>query len=287
MVALYNLVSNALKYTPEKGAIAVRLAVTDGGVSIEVRDTGTGIPEAIGDRLFDKFYQFRTSEMTSISGFGIGLYLVKQFVDAHRGKITYESAKDKGTTFRVLLPTTVLSLSPAAAPTAGEATTGLSALVREIAEETPEEANDDQEGRADTGAGVGPGDLVCPEVFVTDRRSLLVVDDDPQLLNYVCGIFETHFILYQALNGEDGITLARKHHPDLIISDLHMDGISGIEMCETIKNDPALGMTPVILLTASTSANYKLEGVKHGADDYITKPFDRDLLIARVGGPAR
>jgi YesN/AraC family two-component response regulator len=134
-----------------------------------------------------------------------------------------------------------------------------------------------------TGPGGSRGDHACPEVFVTDRRSLLVVDDDPQLLNYVCEIFETRFILYQALNGEDGITLARKHHPDLIISDLHMDGISGIEMCETIKNDPALGMTPVILLTASTSANYKLQGVKHGADDYITKPFDRDLLIARVG----
>ena len=276
-MVLYNLVSNALKYTPEKGAIAVTLAPAEGGVLIEVRDTGAGIPEAIGDRLFDKFYQFRTSEMTSISGFGIGLYLVKQFVEAHQGTITYESAKDKGTTFRVLLPNSVLSAASAAAPTAAETgaltavatASGLSALVREIAEETPEEANAGQESG--------------PSPFVTDRRSLLVVDDDPQLLNYVCEIFEARFILYQALNGEDGITLARKHHPDLIISDLHMDGISGIEMCETIKNDPALGMTPVILLTASTSANYKLEGVKHGADDYITKPFDRDLLIARVG----
>ncbi len=266
-IVLYNLISNALKYTPEKGNIRVRVApAADGQVLLEVSDTGTGIPEEIGDRLFDKFYQFRATEMTSISGFGIGLYLVKQFVDSHHGQITYESTKGTGTHFRVMLPKNSCSANPAAAETCP----GLSALVREIAAETPEE-------------GCADEDCTCQEFLLTDRPSLLVVDDDPQLLNYVCQIFEARFVLYRAHNGQDGINLARKHHPDLIISDLHMDGISGIEVCETIKNDPLLGQTPVILLTASTSANYKLEGVKHGADDYITKPFDRDLLIARVG----
>ena len=261
-IVLYNLISNALKYTPEKGTIVVSAGeLTGGRILLEVRDTGTGIPEEVGDRLFDKFYQFPSSEMTSISGFGIGLYLVKQFVEAHLGKITYESVRGQGTVFRVFLPESVIST----AATPVESTAGLSALVREIAEETPVETPPD-----------------CGE-SITDKPSLLVVDDDPQLLNYVCQIFEHRFILFRALNGEDGLRLAREHRPDLVISDLHMDGISGIEICETIKNDPALGQTPVILLTASTSANYKLEGVKHGADDYITKPFDRDLLVARVG----
>ncbi|HWB90699.1 MAG TPA: two-component regulator propeller domain-containing protein [Puia sp.] len=263
-IVLYNLISNALKYTPEKGVVVVRAGESaDGQVLLEVLDTGTGIPVEVGDRLFDKFYQFRSSEMTSISGFGIGLYLVKQFVEAHLGKITYESNQGKGTVFQVFLP-----LSQGATGTATAAyglPEGLSALVREIAEETPAETPPD-----------------CGE-SITDKPGLLVVDDDPQLLNYVCQIFEHRFILFRALNGEDGLRLAREHRPDLIISDLHMDGISGIEICETIKNDPVLGQTPVILLTASTSANYKLEGVKHGADDYITKPFDRDLLVARVG----
>ena len=260
-IMLFNLISNALKYTPEKGSIRVRLAMTD-EVLIEVSDTGAGIPEEIGDRLFEKFYRLRTTEMTSISGFGIGLYLVKQFVDAHKGTITYNSAKAAGTTFRITLPKTTVIQTPA---TAQEQPAGLSALIREIAEEAP---------KADTPHH--------QEEMVTDKPSLLVVDDDPQLLNYVCQIFEGGFILHRALNGEEGLTLARKYQPDLVISDLHMDGISGIEMCETIKNDPVLGQTPVILLTASMSANYKLQGVKHGADDYITKPFDRDLLVARV-----
>lgn len=258
-IVLYNLISNALKYTPEKGMIVVRAEEsTDGQTLLEVRDTGTGIPKDVGDRLFDKFYQFRNGDKTSISGFGIGLYLVKQFVDAHGGTITYESVEREGTVFRVLLPY-------GAGVAAAEPSVGLSALVREIAEETQAEA---------------PHDCAA---LVTDKPSLLVVDDDPQLLNYVCEMFENRFVLFKALSGEDGIALARENHPDLIISDLHMEGISGIELCETIKNDPVLGKTPVILLTASASANFKLEGVKHGADDYITKPFDRELLLARAG----
>lgn len=258
-IVLYNLISNALKYTPEKGMIVVRAVESaDGQALLEIRDTGAGISKEVGDRLFDKFYQFRNGEKTSISGFGIGLYLVKQFVDAHKGTITYESVEGEGTVFRVVLPF-------GAGGTAAEPSAGLSALVREIAEEAPAEAAYD-----------------CT-TLVTDKPSLLVVDDDLQLLNYVCEMFEDRWVLFKALSGEDGIALAREHRPDLIISDLHMDGVSGIELCETIKNDPVLGKTPVILLTASTSANYKLEGVRHGADDYITKPFDRELLVARVG----
>lgn len=257
-IVLYNLISNALKYTPERGIVVVSVGAADGRALLEVRDTGAGIPKEVRDRLFDKFYQFRNGENTSISGFGIGLYLVKQFVDAHGGTISYESAEGSGTVFGVSLPGVI---QVGAAWPVG----GLSALVREIAEEDPVET---------------PRDCMA---LVTDKSSLLVVDDDPQLLNYVCEMFEDRWILFKALSGEDGLALAREHRPDLIISDLHMDGISGIELCETIKNDPALGKTPVILLTASASANFKLEGVKHGADDYITKPFDRELLVARVG----
>ncbi|HEY6901774.1 MAG TPA: response regulator, partial [Puia sp.] len=117
---------------------------------------------------------------------------------------------------------------------------------------------------------------------VSDRSSLLVVDNDPQLLAYVCTIFEGQFVVFQASSGEEGLALAKAHRPDLIISDVHMDGISGIELCETVKNDVRLSHIPVILLTAAASANSKLEGVRHGADDYITKPFDKELLVARV-----
>ena len=263
-IALYNLISNALKYTPDGGQIV--FTILDGSnndIRIVIADNGLGIPVEVGDQVFDKFYQIRRSDMTSISGFGIGLYLVKQFVEAHKGSIHFQSQRGQGTTFSLRLRKGKDHL---AGLSIIEDTTGGSPLFREIAEPpTPETG-----GKKETAA------------LVTDRQSLLIVDDDPQLLSYVSQIFDSQFIVYKALSGEEGLALARRHHPDLIISDLHMDGISGIELCETIKNDPLLGKIPVILLTASASANNKLEGVKHGADDYITKPFDKELLVARV-----
>lgn len=261
-IALYNLISNALKYTPEGGRILFSIRDHD-PVEIVISDNGLGIPPEVGDQVFDKFYQIRRSDMTSISGFGIGLYLVKQFVEAHKGSIRCQSQPGQGTTF-------ILRLRKGKDHLAGltivEDTTGVSPLFREIAEPATPETG----GKKETGA------------LVSDRQSLLIVDDDPQLLAYVCQIFDDRFVVYKALSGEEGLDLAHRHRPDLIISDLHMDGISGIELCETIKNDPLLGKIPVILLTASASANNKLEGVKHGADDYITKPFDKELLVARV-----
>lgn len=261
-IALYNLLSNAFKYTPEGGEVLLRVADGDGEVRVEVKDTGMGIPEEVGDQVFDKFYQIRRSEMTSISGFGIGLYLVKQFVMAHKGTIRYESAPGKGTSFYLQFRKGRDHLADVAI---AEEKPGLSPLMLEMAE-APDEG-EAQEKRSE---------------LVTDRRRLLVIDDDPQILSYMGQIFEDHFIVYKALSGEEGIGLAHAHGPDLIISDVHMAGITGIEVCETVKNDPVLGQTPVILLTASSSAVNKLEGVKHGADDYIVKPFDRDLLKARV-----
>ncbi|TDW95820.1 two-component regulator propeller domain-containing protein [Dinghuibacter silviterrae] len=258
-IALYNLVSNALKYTPEGREVVLSLREDADTVLISVADTGIGIPPEVGDQVFDKFYQIRRSDMTSISGFGIGLFLVKQFVVAHGGEITYQSEAGKGTCFRLQF---LKGNGHLKGVVIGGENTGRSSLFQEIAE-TPDPTR--------------AGDLV------SGQKSLLIVDDDAQILSYVQQVFERHFIVYKALSGDEGLRLAREHRPDLIISDVHMEGISGIELCETIKNDPLLGQTPVILLTASASANNKLEGVKHGADDYITKPFDRDLLVARVG----
>jgi len=273
-IALYNLLSNALKYTTEGGEVSLSVVECDGEVEIVVSDTGMGIPEEVGDQVFDKFYQIRRSEMTSISGFGIGLYLVKQFVEAHKGRIEFKSEQGKGTCFRLSLlkgseHLAGLIIGRKEGMAAGAEKPGLSPLLREMAE-TP----DGDKGSGETGEK-------WPEL-VSDRRHLLVIDDDPQILSYLGQIFEEQFIVYKALSGEEGLRLAQAHRPDLIISDVHMAGITGIEVCETVKNDPVLGQTPVILLTASASAFNKLEGVKHGADDYVVKPFDRDLLQARV-----
>jgi signal transduction histidine kinase/ligand-binding sensor domain-containing protein/DNA-binding response OmpR family regulator len=256
-IALYNLLSNALKYTPEGGEVVLGLVDHGAGVEIFVRDNGMGIPAEIGNQVFDKFYQIRRSEMTSISGFGIGLYLVKQFVEAHGGMVSFTS--EKGTCFRLRF---LKGAAHFKGVDLGGEGRGLSPLVREIVEPA--------ESLPETGE------------LVSDKRRVLLVDDDVQLLAYMRHVLEGTYLIYSAHSGEEGLEQAKRHRPDLIISDIHMDGISGIELCETIKNDPVLGQAPVILLTASASANNKLAGVKHGADDYITKPFDKDLLVARV-----
>ena len=261
-IALYNLLSNALKYTPDGGEVLLSVTDANGEVQIVVSDTGMGIPDEVRDQVFDKFYQIRRSEMTSISGFGIGLYLVKQFVEAHKGKIDFRSQRGKGTCFTLQL---LKGREHLGGLVIADEKPGLCPLLREIAE-TPENGKAEDRWPA----------------LVSDRPHLLVIDDDPQILSYLGQIFDDQFIVYKALSGEEGLRLAHAHRPDLIISDVHMGGITGIEVCETVKNDPLLGQTPVILLTASASAIYKLEGVKHGADDYVVKPFDRDLLQARV-----
>ena len=261
-IALYNLVSNALKYTPEGGEVVLSVIGGDKAVEIVVSDTGMGIPEEVGDQVFDKFYQIRRSDMTSISGFGIGLYLVKQFVEAHKGTIKFKSERGKGACFRLHL---LKGREHLTGVIIGDEHPGMSPLLREMDESSEEERVKEQR----------------PEL-ISDRRHLLLIDDDPQILSYMGQIFEDRFVIYKATSGEEGIRQAQAYRPDLIISDIHMAGITGIEVCETVKNDPVLGQTPVILLTASASTTNKLEGVKHGADDYVVKPFDSDLLRARV-----
>jgi signal transduction histidine kinase/ligand-binding sensor domain-containing protein/DNA-binding response OmpR family regulator len=277
-IAIYNLVSNALKYTPEGGEVVLGLVESDDSVEIFVRDNGIGIPEEVGGRVFDKFYQICRGGVTSISGFGIGLYLVKQFVEAHGGEVSFTSQKGKGSCFRMrLLKGKEHWDGVEIVEGVGE---GVSPLVREIVEPG---GGGEKVWVADETVGTAP---VAAEL-VSDKRRVLIVDDDSQMLAYMRHVLEGEYGVVAAASGEDGLEKAKRHRPDLIISDVHMDGISGIELCETIKNDPALGQVPVILLTASASANNKLAGVRHGADDYLSKPFDKDLLVARVGAILR
>jgi YesN/AraC family two-component response regulator len=120
------------------------------------------------------------------------------------------------------------------------------------------------------------------EEIITEKRSLLLVDDDAEIRRYLEHIFGERYLLYQADNGEEGLRLAQQHVPDLIISDIHMQGMDGVELCQKIKRSESLGHIPVILLTGATGTDTKLKGIEGGADDYITKPFDSGLLVARV-----
>jgi signal transduction histidine kinase/DNA-binding response OmpR family regulator len=263
-IILYNLLSNALKYTPPDGKITFSVKDTVDRVEANVADSGYGIPQETGDKLFERFYQVQQKGIPAKSGFGIGLYLVKQFVDSHKGKIWYRSEPGRGTTFYVQLPKGKEHLGE---QTILEEPMAKTELLQELVAADGVLEHTAQEGKG--------------EALIQEHQSLLVVDDDEQIRQYIARVFD-QFTIYQAESGEEGLKLARQYIPDIIISDVHMLALSGIDLCKTLKEDPAFSHIPVILLTGSSSAATKLQGVEGGADDYITKPFDKELLVARV-----
>jgi signal transduction histidine kinase/ligand-binding sensor domain-containing protein/DNA-binding response OmpR family regulator len=268
-IILYNLLSNALKYTPDGGRIVLQLHETADTVIFRVQDNGIGIDKETGEQLFEKFYRASGKAITSQHGFGIGLYLVKHFTAQHKGHIAYESKDGEGTIFTLSLLKGYqhfekdLILEQAPAPPV---------LLEELALEDALSAQAERPR---------PGDDPL-EAVVSEKKAVLLVDDDEQILQYLAGLFKNTYQVYLATDGEEGLRVARKQLPDLVIADVQMQGLSGIELCRHIKEDASLQHIPVILLTASTAAETKLQGVEGGADDYITKPFDKALLVARV-----
>jgi signal transduction histidine kinase/ligand-binding sensor domain-containing protein/DNA-binding response OmpR family regulator len=272
-IILYNLISNAMKYTPAGGHIRFSVVETETEVEIAVADNGYGIPAAVGNKLFEKFYQAEGKGIRK-PGFGIGLYLVKHFTELHHGTVTYESELEKGTIFRISL----LKGKDHFLPEQIDATaTEGPGLLHELTGK----ADEVEELQETTHAFPGAGELVL-ESLVTEKKSMVIVDDDVQIRQYLVSIFKNHFTVHEAENGARGLELARTYQPDIVISDIKMEGITGIDLCKTIKEDPATSHIPVILLTGTSSPELKLEGVEGGADDYITKPFDVVLLVARV-----
>ncbi|TDX02048.1 hybrid sensor histidine kinase/response regulator transcription factor [Dinghuibacter silviterrae] len=291
-IVFYNLLSNALKYTPPGGRVHFRLFETADTVDITVSDTGKGVPPGTGDKLFEKFYQ----ASGHATGFGIGLYLVKQFVKSHGGKVSYESAPGAGTTFAVSLrkgkrhfgaepvfemggdkPVILEELAGEGDPE-GEDTGPLAGGSRRAG---PDPAGSGGRAGAGQAAGEAPAGALGPRPVGT---SILIIDDNDSMRQYVAQIFADRYTVYQAANGEEGLELARLRQPDIVITDIMMQPVSGIELCKTLKDDLALGHIPVILLTGSPSQETELQGMEGGADDYVTKPFDKEILLARVAG---
>lgn len=268
-IALFNLVSNAIKYTSKNGTVVLDITELDEQVLITVSDSGQGISKEAGDQIYSVFHQFQDSRFPSRGGFGIGLYLTKTFVESHFGNISYESNVGKGTVFKVLLWKKHPELLPE--NEMPETVDGNSVLLEELSEGDILLAS----------SAISKHQQVVDELS-SDVKSMLIVEDDEDIRQYIGQVFSGKFKLLQAGNGEDGIALVRKHLPDIVISDVMMSGMSGIEMCSQIKSDMVLSHIPVVLLTASTSQEVKLKGIEGGADDYIGKPFDKAMLVARV-----
>jgi DNA-binding response OmpR family regulator/anti-sigma regulatory factor (Ser/Thr protein kinase) len=270
-IVLYNLISNAIKYTPDGKHVRVTVEDAEETAVINVFDDGHGILPDVGDKLFDKFYRSKDAGQPAKAGFGIGLYLAKQFTNDHHGTLNYVSVPNQGTTFTLTLNKGIAHY-PEEVISAFESTT--SELLNELTgePESPDLINIEKQVK---------GEFKAENIF-TDSKSILIIDDDTDIRQYIKSLLAPQYVIYDAENANVGLAMARERLPDLIICDVMMPGLNGIELCAIIKKDPTLSYIPMILLTASSSPEGKIKGLESGADDYISKPFEKDILIARV-----
>ncbi|NJM96736.1 MAG: response regulator [Phormidesmis sp. RL_2_1] len=274
---LYNLLSNAMKFTPAGKSITVRLKEVGGKARLQVQDTGIGIRADQLPHLFERFRQADGSANRHYEGTGLGLSLVKELSEVHGGKVSVQSVYGEGTTFTIDLP-----LGAGHLP----------------AEQVIEQALSAEKGRAavelsdiEMASAIADKTVALPpeEDGVTAQRAsfegsqVLVVDDNPDLRAYVSSVLQRQgYKVRTAEQGAAGLEMAMTYKPELIITDLMMPGVNGLEMIERIRKDGALQGTPIILLTAKADNETRLEGVEQGADAYLSKPFNDRELLAEV-----
>jgi len=265
-IALFNLISNAFTFTLEGGHITVSVYTAHDNVYFKIDDDGTGIPEDMSGKIFDKFYQGK-SDGNSKTGFGIGLYLAKTFMEQHGGKLNYSAAIGGGMTFILELKKgrTHFTASQLSVDGLQQYVTGI------MDQEIPEPPQTDES-------------LPHLELMISNEQTVLIVDQDEEIRRYINQIFRGSYATLEAGDGNEGLLLVRKALPDIIISEVAMPGMSGIELCRSIKQDSSLSHIPVILLTGDYGPELRLKAIEAGAVDFIGKPFEKDLLIARVNG---
>ena len=264
---LNNLLSNAFKFTPEGHAIAVIIdrerpqsAFVSGCVRIRVRDTGIGISPVHIDKIFDRFYQVDGSLTRNYDGSGIGLALTKELVELSHGTISVESEALKGSTFTLRFPLGAALFR--ADELVETAENGLQPQV--VSPPTEEEVVDGNKSER------------------VDRTSLLVIEDNPDLRAYLRKELSSSYHVHEAANGAEGIAIAMREIPAIVVSDLMMPVKDGTEVCRVLKEHQLTSHIPIILLTAKSDIESRLDGYKKGADDYIAKPFQMIELSVRI-----
>ena len=274
-IILFNLVSNALKYTSAGGSVMLQILQDDKMIRIMVKDSGRGIPAGVGNKLFESFYQVNQTGKASQSGFGIGLYVSQKLALAHNGQISYESRNGAGTTFCLSLPKGRVHFTSGNISEKCESEKQ-SSMLQELIEEPLLTA----EAESDHITEANKSEII--DKLTSDLPAMLIVDDNAEIRSYIKQIFDDTFNIYETEDGADGYEIVMRETPDIVITDIKMNKMDGIELCSKIKNNPSIAHIPVILLTASSSDEIKLKGIEGGAEDYITKPFDKDIIIARV-----
>ena len=264
----YNLISNAFKFTPKGGRIFILVEATDSWIRVSVEDSGAGIPKESLDKIFERFYQAENEDDAGLlnKGTGIGLALAKGIVDLHRGKITVQSTKKIGSVFMVEL---MLGNAHFLNYDYVEVSDNLDESISTYKIQTLldndflKEASDNQ------------------SKHFKEKPTLLIVEDNDNLRQMLVQLFESMYNVIEANNGKTALQLAIEKHPDLILSDVMMPEMNGNDMCAKLKENFETCHIPVVLLTAQTSLEQNIDGLKRGADDYITKPFNVKILVTR------
>ncbi|WP_299553814.1 hybrid sensor histidine kinase/response regulator transcription factor [Seonamhaeicola sp.] len=260
-IIVYNMLSNAFKFTKDKIDINVDLDEKDERLIIKIKDNGKGIPEESISKVFEKFYQLNSEKKDSSTGSGIGLAIAKNLTDIHYGEILIKSELNEYTIFNIIIPITEKFYSD-----------------DEIADSFVDTDISMDE--------IKEGEIVNAEHLNTNLSNikpiLLIVEDNFEIRNLIKDLFLNDFKIITSSNGMEGCKKAFEDIPDIIISDIMMPEMNGLELCKTLKTDVRTSHIPIILLTARGSHAFQIEGLEYGADDYVTKPFNLDILKARV-----
>jgi signal transduction histidine kinase/ligand-binding sensor domain-containing protein/DNA-binding response OmpR family regulator len=247
---LINLISNALKFTPARGIVLVSATYTNQLLEVEVKDNGRGIPVDKLAHIFDRFYQVEATDSSHSEGTGIGLALVKEYIELMKGVIQVESEVAVGTVFKISIP---LSIAPA-----------------QLVEEPTTVMNENP--------------VVIEEHSIEDSELplLLIVEDNEDIRSFIKTCLGNPYRYSEARHGREGLEKSRHEIPDLIISDLMMPEMDGMQLCHEIKKDSRTNHIPFIMLTAKAAEESKIEGLQTGADDYLIKPFNKAELLLKV-----
>lgn len=249
---LYNLLSNAITHTPDGGSINMEIIAQEEGVSIHIADSGIGMTEEVKQHIFERFY--------SESGIGIGLSLTKGLVELHKGSIQFKSKEGEGTVFQVFIP--FQNKSNVVEPSTTNETSHLQYFPPPPSPIDPVSESSDEE--------------------LEDKPLLLIVDDNKGIVQMLDELFRPYYNISAAFNGKDAFDICLSEMPSIVISDIIMPEMSGIELCSAIKSTKETSHIPVVLLTAKTSKEAQQKGLSVYADAYCNKPFDNDILISTV-----
>jgi CheY-like chemotaxis protein/AraC-like DNA-binding protein len=270
---IFNLLSNAFKATKDNGIVSIKIRVLlkpinfpllnndedNFGIEICILDSGIGIEKKDLDKIFNRFYQANEMDKQYYGGTGIGLEVVKSFIDLHKGTIEVHSEKEKGTEFKIILPLGSKHLNTFN-------TNSKSKINEDIYEQI---SINDVEGQ-------------ISDNKINNKKTILVVEDNSELRNYLKNELKKDYKVKMAINGKEGLQMAIKFIPDIIISDVMMPIMDGFEMCEKIKSDLRISHIPLLMLTAKGMLIDRVKGIDSGADVYLNKPFNMNVLKSHL-----